>query len=165
MKFLRVSILCFVLAVIAASFISCAAIQPKGPGLLVSNPLYIVGRIHKQWPGLKTITALHLGNVIVQDDEYYIPTPDEAWNQLHVGLQVLKSSDGDKYDCDDYAIDCMLRVQHSYLGHGVFAIGVLGYPGHMLNMIITTDGVLLYDVQNDVMQKPGPEIKPYFIWI
>ena len=163
---LIVSLVCFAIAAIAASFLSCGGrVILNSHGFVASNPMWIVGRIHKQWPDLKQITPIHLGNIIVRNDNYYIPTPDEAWEMIHAGLRIATAPDGDKYNCVNYAVDVMFRVQRAYLGPGVFAIGLLGRPGHMLNMIITTDGILLYDVQNDVMQKPGPEIKPYFIWI
>ena len=163
MKPLRVSIFCSVIAIVAACFISCAAVVPRG--INCDHKEYILGRIQKQWPNLVEITTSRPGNIIIQDTNYYIPTPDEAWEQIHSGTWIEKSPNGEKYDCDDFAIDTMLRVQHSYNGPGVYAIGCFGYPGHMLDFIITTDGILLYDRQKDIMQKPGPEIKPYFVWI
>ena len=161
---LLVSLVCFAIAAIAASFISCAAVVPRS-GINCDHKEYLLGRILKQWPNLVEITASHPGNIIIQDTNYYIPTPDEAWEQIHSGTWIEKSPNGDKYDCDDFAVDTMMRVQHGYHGEGVFAIGVCGYPGHMQNLVITTNGVLLYEVRRDIMQKSGPEVKPYFIWI
>jgi len=77
---------------------------------------------------------------------------------------IIHETHADSFDCDDFAFECYRDVRGAFRGNGVLAFGICNVPGHMLNFMITKQGIYLYDYRLDRIWKAMGADSPYF-WL
>lgn len=169
MKYLKASILCFAVALLAFYFISCAEVKIVDQRGHVGPALEVYGRITRLWPHL-TLTKLEKpGNIRIVDTKYYIPTYAEAQAIIHWQkdfiVWVQPEFVPEAYDCDDFAIETLVGVHKAFGGKYPIAFGLIDVPGHSMNILVCEEGILIYDPTIDVIRNATKEDKPFFIRI
>ena len=139
---------------------------------MTSSELYCI--LKGQWPGLKLITELSIGNLKVVDDNYDL-VPEDVVGTCKKSLFAKifdKPVAMDRNDCDDRAMRCMQRVRDTHTGKFTRAIGYAtgrftASPNetHAVNVCITKSGIALYDDETEKAWRPDREDRVWFIFI
>jgi len=131
------------------------------------NRIELLQLIQAQWPDARMILPGGVGNVLFVDEKYHVPDESIIYKLVHwrkwYQVNVLSTYCPESNDCDEFAIENYLEVRKAFKGDGMLAFGLCNIPLHLLNFLITKQGIWLYDYRKDRLWKATNE--PVYFWL
>jgi len=108
------------------------------------------------------------------DQEYAVVSIAQAEEIIHwreSQIWIRPSSSPEIRDCDDFALKMMYEVRENFRGNGVVPFGIaggkfltIGQVNHALNILVCSDGIILYDYQKDYWWIADPTKDIVYFW-